>query len=189
MAVSRQPQIIRAESYSAVPWRNGGGTSYVIAGGDEEGWRLSRTTIERNGWFSDYTGYDRTIVQLDGDGIELTIDGETRRLQRRFEYHTFTGEAKTWCRLAGGPANDFNVATRRDRWSHSVSVSRVMGPRLKLSVAALCFVYVLRGTILDARAGDTIRIEGPDALELEHPHEDAYACVVSLFPAAAARGH
>jgi environmental stress-induced protein Ves len=189
VAVGRQPLIIRAESYPEVPWRNGGGVSRVIAGGDEEGWRLSATTIERSGWFSDYSGYDRTIVQLDGDGIELTIDGVVQRLQRRFEHHTFRGEAKTWCRLLGGPAQDFNVATRRDRWSHSVGISRVMGPRLKLSVGALCFVYVLRGTILDARAGDTIRIDGPDALELDHPHEDAYACVVSLFPAANPRGH
>ena len=29
----------------------------------------------------------------------------------------------------------------------------------------------------------------PDSIEIEHPNEDAYACVVSLFPAPAARGH
>lgn len=189
MAVSRQPEVIRADSYREVPWRNGGGVSHVIAGGDDDGWRLSVTTIEHDGWFSDYSGHDRTIVALDGDGIELTIDGVVKRLQRRYEPFTFSGDAKTKCRLLGGPARDFNAVTRRDRWSHTVAISRVMGPRLRLAVGQLCFVYVLRGAILDASAGDTIRIEGPDAIEIEHPSEDAYVCVVSLFPSATTRGH
>lgn len=189
MAVSREPEIIRAESYQEVPWRNGGGFSRVIAGGDDEGWRLSVATIERDGWFSDYSGFDRTIVAIDGKGIELTVDGVAKCLQRRYEPFSFSGDAKTTCRLLDGPARDFNVVTRRDRWSHTVAISRVMGPRLRLAVGQLCFVYVLRGTILGASAADTIRIEGPDSIEIDHPNEDAYACIVSLFPAATARGH
>jgi len=189
VAVGRQPEIIRAETYQKVPWRNGGGFSRVIAGGDDEEWRLSVATIERDGEFSDYSGFDRTIVAIDGNGIELTVDGVTQQLSRRYAPFTFSGNAKTTCRLLDGPARDFNVVTRRDRWSHTVAISRVMGPRLQLAVARLCFVYVLRGTILGASAGDTICIEGPDSIEIEHPNEDAYACVVSLFPAPAARGH
>lgn len=189
MAVSRQPRIIRADSYQEVPWRNGGGFSRVIAGGDEEGWRLSVATIERDGWFSDYTGYDRTIVPLDGDGVELTVDGVPKLLQRRYEVFTFPGEAKTTCRLLGGPTRDLNVATQRNRWSQTVGVSRVMGPRLHLAAGLLTFIYVLRGTLFDASAGDTICIDGPDSIELEHHEEDAYVCVASLFPAAAAHGH
>ncbi|HZY99577.1 MAG TPA: HutD family protein [Candidatus Baltobacteraceae bacterium] len=189
MAVGRQPEIIRADSYQEVPWRNGGGVSRVIAGGDDDGWRLSVATIERDGWFSDYRGFDRTIVAIEGEGIELTVDGDVKRLQRRFEPFSFSGDAKTKCRLLGGPARDFNVVTQRDRWSHTVAISRVMGRRLQLTVAQLCFVYVLRGTVLEASTGDTIRIEGPDAIEIEHPNEDAYVCVVSLFPAPTARGH
>jgi uncharacterized protein len=189
VAVGRQPEIIRAESYVEVPWRNGGGFSRVIAGGDDEGWRLSVATIEHDGFFSDYSGYDRTIVPLDGEGIELTVDGVTKRLQRRYEAFSFSGDAKTTCRLLGGPARDFNVVTRRDRWTHTVGISRLMGPRLRLAVARVCFIYVLTGMVLGASAGDTIRIEGPDAIDLEHPNEDAYACVVSLFPVANPGGH
>jgi uncharacterized protein len=189
VAISRQPEIIRASSYREVPWRNGGGFSRVIAGGDDEGWRLSVATISGDGWFSDYSGFDRTIVALEGDGMELSVDGVPTRLQRRYEPFSFSGDAKTVCRLLGGPTRDLNVATRRDRWSHTVGISRVIGPRLQLAVELLCFVYVLSGSILDASAGDTIRIDGPDAIELEHSNQVACACVVSLFPAAAARGH
>ncbi len=189
MAVSRQPEIIRAESYREVPWRNGGGFSRVIAGGDEEGWRLSVATISHDGWFSDYSGFDRTIVPIEGDGMELSVDGVVKRLQRQYQPFSFSGDAKTTCRLLRGPTRDLNVVTRRDRWSHTVAISRVMGPRLRLAVELLCFVYVLRGSILDASAGDTICIEGPNAIELEHSREDGYACVVSLFPAAARHGH
>lgn len=188
VAVGRQ-QIIRAASYREVPWRNGGGFSRVIAGSDDEGWRLSVATIEHDGWFSDYSGYDRTIVPIDGEGMELTVDGVPKLLQRRYEVFAFSGDAKTTCRLLGGPTRDFNAVTRRDRWSHTVGISRVMGPRLQLSIAHLCFVYVLRGTVLGASAGDTIRIEGPDAIDLEHNDEDAYVCSVSLFPSASSHGH
>ena len=189
MAVSRQPEVIRAGSYREVPWRNGGGVSYVIAGGDDDGWRLSVTTIERDGWFSDYSGCDRTIVPLDGDGIELTVDGVSKTLQRRYEPFAFSGDAKTSCRLLGGPTRDLNVMTVRDRWAHSVSVSRITGRRLRIAVGSLCFVYVLHGTILSAAAGDTIAIEGPEAFEFEHSDEGALTCVVSLLPVTTPRGH
>lgn len=189
MAISRQPEVIRADSYREVPWRNGGGFSRVIAGGEDEGWRLSVATISSDGWFSDYSGFDRTIVAVEGDGMELTVDGVPTRLQRRYEPFSFSGDAKTVCRLLGGPTRDLNVVTRRDLWAHTVGISRVMGPRLQLAVELLCFVYVLSGSILDASAGDTICVHGPDAIELAHSREDAYACVVSLFPAATAHGH
>jgi hypothetical protein len=60
---------------------------------------------------------------------------------------------------------------------------------LRLAAAPMTFIYVLRGTVLDASAGDTICIEGPDTMDLEHFDEDAYVCVASLFPVAAPSGH
>jgi len=187
VAVGRQPEVIRAASYRQVPWKNGGGTSREIAAGD--GWRISVASIDRDGWFSDFTGYDRTIVPVEGGGIELTIDGVSQRLQRQYEPFAFRGEGKTCCRLLGGPARDLNVMTLRGRWSHAVSVSRVTGRRLRLAAGALCFAYVLRGSVLEAAAGDTIFIAGPNTLELEHADDDALTCVVSLFPMATPCGH
>ena len=62
---------------SETPWKNGGGVIHEIARSDkngEAGWRISLATIDRDGPFSDFTGYDRTIVPLDGAGFELSFD-------------------------------------------------------------------------------------------------------------------
>jgi environmental stress-induced protein Ves len=187
VAVGSRPALVSAATisraaYRVMPWKNGGGTTSEIAAG--EGWRLSIATIDRDGWFSEFVGYDRTIVPIEGDGIELTVDGQTERLDKRFARFSFAGEAKTWCRLLGGPARDLNVMTRRDRWKHAVAICRLRERRLRLAVGPLCFAYVLDGVVLGAAAGDTIRIDGPDVLELEQTAGDATACVVSLFNAA-----
>lgn len=181
MALGSRTTLIRGEAYLTVPWKNGGGTTREIVAG--EGYRLSVATIASDGWFSDFSGYDRTIVPIYGDGIALTIDGMTTVLDEPFVPLEFAGEARTWCRLLGGAAEDFNVMTERSRWKHSVNVCRVRDRRLQLAIGPLCFIYVLEGTVLGAGAGDTVCLKGPDALELEHEHGPALACVVSLFTA------
>ena len=62
-------ETLASASYRTVPWKNGGGTTREIA--VSEDWRLSVATIEQDGPFSDFTGFDRTIVPIEGNGIEL----------------------------------------------------------------------------------------------------------------------
>ncbi len=130
-----------AESYQRVPWRNGRGVSYVMASDDRDParWRLSHTTIDADGPFSDYAGFDRTIVALGGSGdvAELTVDGVPHRL-RPLEPFAFSGDATTSCRLLAGPTRDFNVATLRSAFAHSVEI-----------------VHGLRGGTLDLGPGVT----------------------------------
>jgi environmental stress-induced protein Ves len=183
MALGSRATVIRGETYRTVPWRNGGGVSRVIAGGDEDGWRISVAAIDGDGWFSDYTGYDRTIVPVTGEGVELVFDGSRKRLDRLFEPFAFAGELRTWCRLLNGPVSDFNVVTQRSRWKHTVNVCPVRDSRLQLAIGPLCFIYVLEGSVLGGHAGDTLRIEGPGALDLEQTSAPGLACVVSLFTA------
>lgn len=181
MALGSRATIVRGDTYRTVPWKNGGGTTREIATGD--GYRLSVATIGADGWFSDFAGYDRTIVPIEGNGIELTIDGIAITLDEPYVPLEFAGEAKTWCRLVDGPVRDFNVMTDRSRWKHAVQICRVRASRLHLAIGPLCFIYVLEGTVLGAPAGDTLRIEGPDALDLEQTQGEGLAAVVSLFSA------
>jgi environmental stress-induced protein Ves len=174
---------IAAASYRRMPWKNGGGITHEIAVGD--GWRLSVATIDRDGPFSEFAGWDRTIVPIQGNGIELDVGRKTVRLDRLFVPLGFPGEAGTSCRLADGPARDFNVMTQRDRWSHTVNTETPTDGVLDVGDVPLAFAYVLQGRLLEAMPGDTLRIDGGGRVAVA-AEPRALACVVRLTPVSAA---
>lgn len=115
-------------SLPATPWKNGGGTTREIAadppgaGFDSFGWRLSVAEVERDGPFSAFPGIDRTIVLLRGAGMRLRDlgRGDEHALTTAGVPHAFAGEASIEAKLVDGATSDFNVMTRRGRWSATV---------------------------------------------------------------------
>ena len=112
-----------AEVSRRVPWRNGGGWTTVLAQSESQPveWRISVAEIERDGPFSDYSGYDRTIVAEDA-GFTLEFeDGEPVALAP-LQPFSFAGERPVFCRLHGSPVTAFNVMTLRGAYAHEVHV-------------------------------------------------------------------
>lgn len=112
-----------AEVSRRIPWRNGGGWTTVLAQSEAEPaqWRISVAEIERDGPFSDYTGYDRTIVAEDA-GFTLEFeDGERIDVAALLPF-SFAGERPVFCRLHGSAATAFNVMTLRGAYVHQVHV-------------------------------------------------------------------
>lgn len=108
-----------------VPWRNGGGWTEVLSQspqGEPVAWRISVAEIERDGSFSDYSGYDRTIVAQDF-GFTLEFDDGERVEIEPFEPFTFRGERQVFCRLRGPRASALNVMTLRGAFAHAVRVT------------------------------------------------------------------
>lgn len=88
-------RVVLPDGWRWMPWRNGGGrTAEIHVEGDAAApdWRLSLAVIEQDGPFSAWPGVDRTLVWLDGGGLELDINGERRCLDRLGERIDFTGE-------------------------------------------------------------------------------------------------
>ena len=109
-----QLQCLRAQDYPRMPWKNGGGFTEEITrdagdGLDGFGWRLSIADIEASGGFSSFAGYQRIISVLQGDGMQLTVDGEQGRPLLPFDAYAFKGESQVSCTLLGGPIRDFNL--------------------------------------------------------------------------------
>jgi environmental stress-induced protein Ves len=168
-----------------MPWKNGGGTTREIAASapSDPDWRLSVATIQRDGAFSDFAGYDRTIVPIEGNGIELTFDNEqTARLDRLYEPYAFRGELRAWCRLLEGAARDFNVMTKRERVVHRLE-TLALPESCRLDAGARRFVYVLRGAVRVlagiAPCGDTIRVES-ESVELVPESAETLVAVVTF---------
>jgi hypothetical protein len=107
-----------------IPWRNGGGCTVVLAqapGGEPVEWRISVAEIERDGAFSDYSGYDRTIVAEDHGFTLEFADGECVEVEPLVPF-SFAGERVVQCRLHGSRASAFNVMTLRTAFSHEIRV-------------------------------------------------------------------
>ncbi|HET9096317.1 MAG TPA: HutD family protein, partial [Candidatus Baltobacteraceae bacterium] len=107
-----------------IPWRNGGGWTAVLAqapDGEPAEWRISVAEIERDGPFSDYSGYDRTIVAEDAGFTLDFADGERVEVEPLVPF-SFAGERAVHCRLRGPRASAFNVMTLRDAFTHDVCV-------------------------------------------------------------------
>jgi hypothetical protein len=119
-------QIFPPDSFRSMPWRNGlGHTIELLAGylpgSTEFAWRVSMADVVSDGRFSDFTGYDRTLLLLQGEGITLDHgDGQSDCLTRPLQVAHFNGAAETEASLHAGPIKDFNVMTRRDFCSAKV---------------------------------------------------------------------
>ncbi len=105
-------QITRLCNVLPQPWRNGGGvTRELLAWPTANDWslRLSVADIEQDGPFSSFPGLQRWFVVLEGDGVELTIDGVRHPQRIGDPALTFDGAAAVSCRLLSGPTRDLNL--------------------------------------------------------------------------------
>jgi len=117
-------RVIRNHDLVRVPWKNGGGTTAEVAafpegsGFDTFGWRISMADVASDGPFSVFPGIDRTLIVVEGDGIELDVEGIAYRLDRDSPKLSFSGDDTTAGRLLAGPIRDLNVMTRRGLFRH-----------------------------------------------------------------------
>jgi environmental stress-induced protein Ves len=129
MAADRLPDhlgIVRFAELAGVPWRRGGGvTREVVAvlGSGPEGfdWRVSIADVDEPGSFSAFPGVERIITVVEGEGMDLVIDGVEHHLGLH-EPLSFDGASQTSCSRLAGPIRDLNVMTRSDRLSATVAI-------------------------------------------------------------------
>ncbi len=116
------------ESFRISPWKNGQGstTELYAAHPPEETdflWRISMAGVTQDGNFSDFSGYDRVLLLLEGKGMTLCFENHgTCRLEKPLDMARFSGDWKTSAFLEEGSIRDFNVMTRRDRCTAEVKI-------------------------------------------------------------------
>jgi environmental stress-induced protein Ves len=159
-------KIIRRASFTAIPWKNGGGITHeairVPATGDAFLWRVSVAQIDASGPFSDFAGYDRKMVLLRGRGIALEFgSGERCTLRSAGDWLEFDGAMSTHCELLDGPCVDLNLmvsqslrsAARIERMQESLMVAAIRG--------ATTLIFGIQDPLsLDGGGGESVRL-GP----------------------------
>jgi environmental stress-induced protein Ves len=157
-------------------WKNGGGTTSQVAGAPEGAgladfdWRISVADVTRGGPFSTFTEVDRVIVLVDGEAMELDVDGARHRLLRHRPF-TFPGEATTVCTLPAGPTRDLNIMTRRARFGAAVEVQVLTtGSPVALAGGNPLVLVALSGPVdLFTADGTTARLGPLDAAATADP--------------------
>lgn len=177
-------QLLRPNDYREQRWKNGGGITHEIAADaefDPPAWRISVATIERDGPFSDFRGYDRTIVALDS-GVTLSVDGAETALHQ-YEPFAFRGESAVGARVASA-SRDLNAMTLRAEYAHDVEVVRER-QRFLVDDDELLFVYVLQGTAtineLRCGQGETAYLDSVERFDVA-PGDDSAVCVIHITP-------
>ncbi len=138
--------IISTDQYKTIPWKNGKGQTTELAislngGMDDFDWRLSIAIVVEDGLFSDFTGFERNLILLEGQGIKLIHDEkQTDLLDTPLSISSFNGKSKTKGLLLGGPIKDFNLMTRDGMYQVDVKAF-IDQTEINIGINGLCFVY------------------------------------------------
>jgi uncharacterized protein len=162
--------LIGWDDHQLVPWKNGLGMTREVANGHRADgtmlWRISLATVDRDGPFSDFAGYKRIIMMLEGDGMTLDFGSHGKAvLDRPFVPVVFDGAWPTSATLHGGPTRDLNVVTAHTDAQSEVEVLALDG-ELEVTGSGLTLLHLLEGEVSAAggtlEPGDTLRLDGDD---------------------------
>jgi environmental stress-induced protein Ves len=155
-------QIIRRASFTASPWKNGGGVTHEIirvpAGDASFRWRLSIAQVGESGPFSDFAGYERTLVLLRGAGVRLRIAGrEPVSLSVVGTMVRFDGGLRTDCELLDGPCTDLNLMVSpavRDVTTRIEAVAERRPVPSPASSQGIALIFSISGALTVERGGE-----------------------------------
>lgn len=148
---------IEPSAFRRMRWKDGGGETAEIAIGPPGSsvanfdWRISTARVSTAGPFSIFPGIDRSLIVLSGIGLELYVtEANTIRrvlLDTESDAFFFAGDAAVAASpIDHQPIVDFNVMTRRGRYTHTIQKMCITSP-LTLTANRVA-LYGLSGTAL-----------------------------------------
>lgn len=159
--------LLKHDSYRAMRWRNGRGSTLEIArepaAGEEFDWRLSLADIEQDGEFSAYPGCRRALVLVAGKSLHLRFQGHgTCSLDPTRRGARFEGEWKTDCAVPDGRCTDLSLIVRTGSAGRRASVVRAptvlrvaSARRVVLSRDLYAALFVLDGAVAVSESTST----------------------------------
>lgn len=149
-----------------VRWKNGGGWTTDIAVSSDEPyrWRASRAEVATSGPFSDFSGYDRFLVLLEGKGFHLQFPHALQTLDQPMQKIEFKGEDAVDCTLVAGMSTDFNWVVAREYFAGSLAI-------LSAGESAFAWVIYAVGDSVIEVGGDTLEVPAGEALRSDERTE------------------
>ena len=144
-------------------------------------WRISIAEIDSDCAFSAFPGVDRSLMLIDGDGIELSGEGfATQTLRARGQVARFPGEQAPHCRVIGAPSRDFNTMTRRGAFRHELWLRPLVGTMMLFAEARThWFLYALNGRVQVAQGEELERLNTGDSALIRFGPAEQSRCMLS----------
>lgn len=181
-------RILKPTDYITMPWRNGKGNTIELlkeALPDSDGfaWRLSMADVTSDGEFSNFGGYQRTLLLLEGNGITLDCNqSHQHRLTQRLQAAEFSGDDNTIASLHDGPIKDFNIMTHRDHCSAVVTTCNQPEDMPIIVDARVILIYVVEGELeVHASSVGTLTIPQQHLLVIHSPAREVLQCQGAAF--------
>jgi environmental stress-induced protein Ves len=150
---------IKKDHYRESVWKNGGGKTYEIlispigsslSKGDFD-YRISSATIQCDGAFSTFSGYDRKLIVWKGEGLLIN---EVKLLEN--SPHSFAGEEAIYAKLIKDEVIDVGLIYKRSQY---IADCKVIAKLPNLFEAGIHLLFIASGEIENATSGDTVLIE------------------------------
>ena len=170
-------RVIRPAEYRVMPWKNGGGSTSELnvypTGTVAFDWRVSIATVEVDGPFSAFDGYERHIMMLSGGGMTLDVASYGKVGLRPLEPFSFAGETMVRGALSYGPVEDFNLIVRREYGRGTLTVKDFKAGEVIGSEDGVEFFYLLGGSCRfgegKLQPNDSLWLEKGECIELASP--------------------
>ncbi len=167
-------KIYSPKDFQTLPWRNGLGStlelmSESLKGQEVFSWRLSIASVANDGPFSDFSGYDRTLLLLEGAGITLNNpNGSSMELNSQLDCAHFKGEDLINASLHDGPIKDFNVMTLRSICTSNVTaINEKSEPLLQINAEKL-LVYSIKPIKIQIGLEPSINLKANHLLQFDY---------------------
>ena len=167
-------KIYSPQSFQTLPWRNGLGSTVELLAetpnkNEAFSWRLSIASVANDGPFSDFSGYDRTLLLLEGSGITLNKpNGIFKVLNSSLDYANFKGEDLIDATLHDGPIKDFNIMTLRSICTSSVTAIDETSESLLNINADKLLVYSIKPVNIKIGLESSISLEANHLLQFNY---------------------
>ena len=167
-------KIYSPQSFQTLPWRNGLGSTVELLvetpnKNEAFSWRLSIASVANDGPFSDFSGYDRTLLLLEGSGITLNKpNGIFKVLNSSLDYANFKGEDLIDATLHDGPIKDFNIMTLRSICTSNVTAIDETSESLLNINADKLLVYSIKPVNIKIGLESSISLEANHLLQFNY---------------------
>ena len=165
-------KVIRRASFTATPWKNGGGITHeairVPPTGDAFLWRVSVAHVDASGPFSDFAGYNRKMVLLRGRGVALQFgSGDQCALRSIGDWAEFDGAMPARCELLDGACVDLNLMVSKSLRT-AARVERLSGLELvAASQGETTLIFAIQDPLCLESGGQSLRLEPWDLAILQ----------------------
>ncbi|WP_111637732.1 HutD/Ves family protein [Marinomonas shanghaiensis] len=159
--------IIEQAQYQRMPWKNGLGETLEIQRHEDESglrFRISQASVVEDGVFSDFSGLNRTLVLLSGEGMTLEHKSETgcqiNKLDSPLDIARFSGGDTTYATLKNGKIEDLNIMVRDDDTQARVQACTAPCSIIFADTDTLfCGFYASEGSVIEMENANTAAIK------------------------------